>query len=126
MHELGVCSDVVAAVQRRAGSRPVARVTVRVGSLHHFHPEAFEQSFALAAAGTVAEGAVPELVVVPARAVCESCGWAGETDEMIASCPGCGLLELRLQGGDDLVLEAIEYRQEQPPGTGSSLESQAN
>ncbi len=53
MHELGLCSSIVDAVEQRAGDRPVARVRVRVGRLHHVHPEAFEQSFAVAAEGTV-------------------------------------------------------------------------
>ena len=56
MHELGLCSSIVDAVEQRAGERPVARVTVRVGRLHHVHPEAFDQSFAVAAMGTVARG----------------------------------------------------------------------
>lgn len=64
MHELGLCASIVDAVARRAGSRPVARVKVRVGRLNHVHPEAFDQSFAVAAMGTVAEGATAELVLV--------------------------------------------------------------
>lgn len=49
MHELGLCQSVVDAVERRAGERPVTRVKVRVGALQHVHPEAFAQSFAMAA-----------------------------------------------------------------------------
>jgi Zn finger protein HypA/HybF involved in hydrogenase expression len=76
VHELGLCTDVVEAVERRAAGRRVARVRVRVGEAHAVEPEAFEQSFAIAAAGSVAEGAWAELVLV---------------------------------GGDELVLEEIEY-----------------
>ena len=64
MHELGLCASIVDAVQRRAGNRPVARVRVRVGRLNHVHPEAFDQSFAVAAMGTSVEGATAELVLV--------------------------------------------------------------
>jgi len=64
MHELGLCASIVDAVARRAGSRPVARVKVRVGRLNHVHPDAFDQSFAVAAMGTIAEGAIAELVLV--------------------------------------------------------------
>ena len=46
MHELGLCSSIVDAIEQRAGERPVARVRVQVGRLHHVHPEAFDQSFA--------------------------------------------------------------------------------
>jgi hydrogenase nickel incorporation protein HypA/HybF len=109
MHELGLCSSIVEAVERRAGGRPVARVTVRVGQLHHVHPEAFGQSFAIAAAGGVAEKAAAELVLLPVRARCASCGAAWECGEVPTSCPGCGGFDVELLGGDELVLESIEY-----------------
>jgi hydrogenase nickel incorporation protein HypA/HybF len=110
MHELGLCSSIVEAVERRAGGRPVARVTVRVGRLHHVHPEAFEQSFAIAAAGGVAESAAAELVLLPVRARCVTCGSAWESGEIPPSCPECGGLGVELVGGDELVLESIEYK----------------
>ena len=65
MHELGLCASIVDAVERRAGDRPVAGVRVRVGELHHVHPEAFRQSFTVAAMGTVAADATAEVVLVP-------------------------------------------------------------
>lgn len=110
MHELGLCEDIVAAVEARAQERPVARVTVRVGRLHHVHEDAFEQSFAMAAAGGVAEGASAELVLLPVTATCQECGQASEAMELIAVCPGCGSFSVELTGGDELVLESIEYR----------------
>ena len=70
MHELGLCSSIVDAIEQRAGERPVARVRVRVGRLHHVHPEAFDQSFGVAAMGTVAEDAAAELVRLPVRSSC--------------------------------------------------------
>jgi hydrogenase nickel incorporation protein HypA/HybF len=110
MHELGLCSSIVDAVEQRAGDRSVARVRVRVGRLHHVHPEAFDQSFAVAAMGTVAEDAVAELVLLPVRAHCPACDRAWDADEIPSACPGCGGLGVELVGGDELLLESIEYR----------------
>ena len=110
MHELGLCSSIVDAVARRAGERPVARVVVRVGRLHHVHPEAFDQSCAVAATGTVAEGAAAELVLLPVRARCSACGDAWDGEEIPFSCPACGSIDVALTGGDELVLESVEYR----------------
>ncbi len=110
MHELGLCSSIVDAVEKRAGDREVARVTVRVGRLHHVHPEAFEQSFSVAAMGTVAEDAGAELVLLPVVARCQSCGDSTESEEIPLLCPRCGHMDLALVGGDELVLESIEYR----------------
>jgi hydrogenase nickel incorporation protein HypA/HybF len=110
MHELGLCSSIVDAVERRAGERPVGHVTVRIGRLHHVHPEAFDQSFEIAAMGTVAEGAHADLVLLPVRARCDLCGKEWEGDELVAVCPHCGGSRIELLGGDELMLESIEYR----------------
>lgn len=110
MHELGLCEAIVDAVCRRAGSRPVARVRVRVGLLHHVHPEAFAQSFELAAGGTVAEGADAELVLVPIAGRCQQCSTTFETGERVAACPSCGSYSIEQTGGDELTLELLEYR----------------
>jgi hydrogenase nickel incorporation protein HypA/HybF len=110
MHELGLCEDILDAVQRRAGDRPVARVRVRVGRLHHVHEDAFEQSFALAAAGGVAEDAIAELVIVPIHGHCSTCDSSFESDEHVLCCPDCGSFDVEQSGGDELILELIEYR----------------
>lgn len=110
VHELGLCSSIVDAVEQRAGERPVARIRVRVGRLHHVHPEAFDQSFAIAAMGTVAEDASADLVLLPVRSRCGSCGEAWEADEIPLACPACRAVEVEVVGGDELTLESIEYR----------------
>jgi hydrogenase nickel incorporation protein HypA/HybF len=109
VHELGLCEAIVHRVEERAGDRPVARVRVRVGRLHHVHADAFEQSFMIAAAGGVAQAAVAELVLLPVRALCVSCGEEMESDEQVLACASCGSIEVELTGGDELMLESIEY-----------------
>jgi len=110
MHELGLCASIVDAIEHRAGERPVAKVRVRVGRLHHVHPEAFEQSFSIAAAGTIAADAAAELVLLPVAARCASCGARWDADEIPLACAECGAVEVEVVGGDELVLESIEYR----------------
>lgn len=110
MHELGLCEAIVGAVEKRAGDREVARVKVHVGRLHHVHPEAFEQSFAMAAAGGVAGDAEAELVLLPVRSRCRSCGVVTEAEEIPLGCASCGGVDVELVGGDELLLESIEYR----------------
>jgi len=110
MHELGLCASIVDAVATRAGERSVGRVRVQVGALHHVHPEAFEQSFEVAAAGSVAEGASAELVLLPVTFRCDTCGADGQSMEQPSACPSCGSVDIELTGGDELVLELLEYR----------------
>ena len=109
VHEFGICESVLTAVERRAGGRPVAGLTVRVGTLLRVVPEAFAQSFELVAAGTVAEDATPELVFVPVQGTCADCGAMFESDAPIPACPDCGGVRVAREGGDDLVLESITY-----------------
>ena len=110
MHELGLCSSIVDAVEKRAGHRSVAHVKVRVGRLHHVHPDAFDQSFAVAAMGTVVEDAHAELVMLPVVAHCGGCEATWECEEIPMACPTCRSVDIDLRGGDELVLESIEYR----------------
>jgi hydrogenase nickel incorporation protein HypA/HybF len=110
MHELGMCASIVEAIEKRAKEREVAHVRVRVGRLHHVHPEAFEQSFSMAAMGTVAENAEAELIMIPVRERCGSCTTTWDSGELQEICPSCGSTDLQVLGGDELVLESIEYR----------------
>jgi hydrogenase nickel incorporation protein HypA/HybF len=108
MHELGMCEAILDTVERRAAGRRVSAFTVRVGTMHRVVEPAMDQAFALASEGTVAEGAVLHLVVVPMRSTCGSCGLTTESADPPMVCNGCGATDLELSGGDELVLESIE------------------
>lgn len=110
MHEFGYCEAVLQAVERRAAGRPVARLGVRVGTLHRIVPEAFQQSFEFLAAGGIADGATTQVVVVAVEATCQECGRAFASTDSVPACPGCGSLDLQVSGGDELILEWLEYR----------------
>ena len=108
MHEYGLCEGIVDAVLKRAAGRPVTRVKVRIGALHRVAEPALDQAFELLTAGTVAEHAAVDMVVVPVRATCGLCGWTGESDDVYAVCPACAGTEVAVEGGDELVLESIQ------------------
>ncbi|MEO8328529.1 MAG: hydrogenase maturation nickel metallochaperone HypA [Candidatus Nanopelagicales bacterium] len=110
MHELGYCEAVLDAVERRAAGRSVARVRVRVGSVYQIVPEAFEMSFQLVAAGGVADGATTEVSIVSARGSCGQCQNSFEAAGLSSPCPRCGSLDVKVEGGDDLILEWVVYR----------------
>lgn len=109
MHEMSYCEGVLQAVERRAAGRPVARVGVRIGVLHRVVADAFQQSFEMASSGGVAQGAETELVVVPVQATCRSCGADFTSDDPSPACQQCGSLDVAVQGGDEVVLEWLEY-----------------
>lgn len=109
MHEMSYCEGVLEAVQRRAAGRPVARVGVRIGAIHRVVPAAFEQSFQLAAAGGPADGATTELVVIPVRGHCMDCRADFESADPSPACPSCGSLDVAVDGGDEVILEWLQY-----------------
>ena len=109
MHEYGMCDGIVDAVQRRAAGRRVARVKVRVGVMHRIVEEAFHHAFAHAAEGTEAGDAAIDIVVVPVKVVCRSCGATFDSEDLAIACASCSGVDLDLAGGDELVLESIEY-----------------
>jgi hydrogenase nickel incorporation protein HypA/HybF len=110
VHEMSYCESVVAAVERRAGDRPVARIGVRIGTVHRIVADAFQQSFEMAAAGGPAAGAVTELVTVPVSGTCRDCRTGFTSDDPSPACPSCGGLDVFVEGGDEEILEWIEYR----------------
>jgi hydrogenase nickel incorporation protein HypA/HybF len=110
MHEFGLAEGVLEAVRRRAGGRPVRRVRLRAGVRHGVDAESMAQAFRFVAAGTEADGAGLDLVTLPVRLTCRMCGYAGETLDVLAACPRCHGDAVDLAGGDELVLESLEYR----------------
>jgi hydrogenase nickel incorporation protein HypA/HybF len=110
LHEMSYCEAVLEAVERRADGRAVARIGVRIGVVHRVVAEAFAQSFELAAAGSVADGAVAEIVTIPVRGECLACGASFESSDPQPACEACGSLEVRAVGGNEVILEWIEYR----------------
>ena len=109
MHEYGMCDGIIDAVQRRAAGRKVARVKVRIGVMHRVVDEIFKQAFAHAAEGSEAENAAVDIVVVPVRVGCRSCGAKFDALDFAAVCASCNGMNLDLAGGDELVLESIQY-----------------
>jgi hydrogenase nickel incorporation protein HypA/HybF len=108
MHELGLCDAIVEAVLRRARGRRVTGIRVHIGG-HPVDREVVSQGIALAAAGTVAAGAVVELVLVPMEVRCGSCGGASPVADHVAmvACPRCGGVDVEVVGDEDVVLESI-------------------
>lgn len=109
MHEMGYCEGVLEAVERRAAGRTVTRVGVRIGAVHRVVADVFAQSFQLAAAGGPAEGATTEVVVVPVHGHCMDCRADFGSPEPAPACPSCGSLDVAVDGGDEVVLEWLQY-----------------
>jgi hydrogenase nickel incorporation protein HypA/HybF len=109
MHEFGFCEGILEAVQKRAAGRRVKRVGVRAGVLHRLGRDAMQQAFAWVAVGSEAEGAILELSFVRARWCCRLCRSEAEADDISMVCSSCGSIEVDIRGGQEMILECIEY-----------------
>ncbi|HXF92488.1 MAG TPA: hydrogenase maturation nickel metallochaperone HypA [Nitrospiraceae bacterium] len=113
MHERALFEQVVKMVEAAVkGQEPVGLLTIRlkVSALSHLHdldPSWIKSAFAEAARGTVAEGAMIEMMRVPVRTWCGRCGtgdvWRG--DPLI--CRSCGSLTLELEEPPEVVLHEL-------------------
>ena len=106
---MSYCEGVLEAVERRAAGRAVARIGVRIGAVHRVVAAAFEQSFQIAAAGGPAADATTEVVVVPVLGHCMDCRHDFESTDPSPACPACGSLDVAASGGDEVVLEWLQY-----------------
>jgi len=109
VHELSYCEAVLEAVLRRAQGRQVTSVGVRIGAVHRVVADAFQQSFEIAATGTVAEGARTQITVLPVHGHCMGCRADFHALDPSPACPECGSLEVAAEGGDEVVLEWVGY-----------------
>ena len=84
-------------------------VGVRIGAVHRVVDKAFQQSFEIAAAGGAAAEADVVLTVVPAHGHCMDCRAEFETPDPAPACPQCGSLDVAVDGGDEVMLEWLEF-----------------
>lgn len=104
-----MCQAVLKTVEQRADGRQVRGVGVRAGALLRVVPEAFAQSFEMVATDTVAHDADVEVTIVPVEVRCRTCEAEFTTDDEPLECPECGSGDLDRDGGDELILEWLEY-----------------
>jgi len=94
VHELGLLSAVVLAVQKaatKAGATSVQAVGLRVGTQSGAVPFALEGAWPIATAGTVVDGARLNVEVVQAAIWCPACQAERPIDEFYdLTCPVCG------------------------------------
>lgn len=107
MHELGITRSVVAITAEHAKGAKVTRVTLEIGKLAAIVPDAVRFCFDLCAQGTVVEGARLDIVEIPGRASCRSCGNEMALERPYGRC-ACGSCDLKLIAGEELKIREME------------------
>lgn len=124
MHELSVCLSLLGQLERIAAeqqSTAVTRLELGVGPLSGIEPALLRQAFPLAVAGTIAEGAVLDIVTTAVRVRCTICEAESDTRPNKLVCRSCGDFRTRVIRGDELLLNRVELDRAQPGCASSSL-----
>ncbi|HOB74595.1 MAG TPA: hydrogenase maturation nickel metallochaperone HypA [Phycisphaerae bacterium] len=115
MHELSIAMEIirqVVEIARQHNADCVEEVEVQAGVLRQIQEEALQMSFVAAAEGTPAEGARLVFTEEQVVAVCNDCQtrFMPEMDNYL--CPRCGLANVRIVAGNDIILKSIVCQSE--------------
>lgn len=112
MHELSVCYALVAQVEKIArahGAIRVVAIRLEVGPLSGVEPQLLSRAYPLAIAGTIAEHSELTIGACEVRVHCSSCGEETPVQPNRLLCGKCGEWRTRVIGGDELVLQSVEF-----------------
>ena len=111
MHEMSICEGVVQVLEEeavRSDFRRVSKVRLEIGALAAVEPEALMFSFDVVARGTIADGAVLEILNVEAAAWCFDCCETVPIASRLDDCPTCKGSRLKPTSGDELRIKDLE------------------
>ena len=111
MHELGIMTGVMEAVEKsavQAGATKVLKVTLSIGEMTEAIEDSLRFAFEVLTEGTMSEGAELEINMVTPRSLCLDCGAEYEHDRFHMVCPECGGYNTKLLAGRELQIDSIE------------------
>ena len=108
-HELAsqVLAIVDEAAYRNAATR-VSTIHLAIGGRRVLDLNRLQAVFAVAARGTVAEGAHLSVKLLPVRHRCQNCGNSFDASGTECACPDCGNPRTEMMGGEELHLLDME------------------
>lgn len=111
VHELPITQGILEIVLEHATRAGAARVTdihVVLGELSSYVDDSIEFYWEIISRGTAAERARLHFERVPLRFECGDCGERFLPQGATFACPACGGERVRVEGGDELRVEAID------------------
>lgn len=122
MHEMSYVLRFVNLALRKAGENGAARihsVTVNVGEMTDIVPGYLQKYYPEAVKGTIMEGSVLRVKVVPVRIRCAGCGKEYHPDrDHSYACPACGRCEGEILAGKGMSISEIVMETGDDPQTG--------
>lgn len=110
MHEFSIVSsllDLVEADVLKHRAKAATRVVVRIGEMSGVVAELLAEAFHVCKIGTLAEGA--ELVIEQQEVLIScGCGYQGPIINRRFICPVCGVAEVEVTAGEEMILQQLE------------------
>ena len=128
MHELGLLTSVVAAVENAAAQADsqvtqVEKVALEVGTMSGAIPEALYGSWPIARQDSICAEAELEVTMIPASVYCPRCARDVPIDEFFAlACPECGMPTGNLTHGREFKIAWVQWDTE-PADASHAVES---
>ncbi|WP_417260330.1 hydrogenase maturation nickel metallochaperone HypA [Celeribacter sp.] len=111
MHEMSLCEGIRTVIEDAAvknGFSSVKSVRVEIGKFAGVEKPALAFAFDVVMRGSVAEGALLEMIDLPGRAMCYDCMKEVEIENRLDLCPTCGGGKLMPVGGDEMRIKDLE------------------
>jgi len=110
MHELGLASAVVRAIDLKMANHPgqrVKKVVMEIGKLSPILPDAMRFCFEQCTAETSLKNTVLEIIETKGQGTCKECSETIETDAPHAIC-ACGKTDFKWISGSELKIRHLE------------------
>ena len=111
MHEMSLCESMLQILEQQAKAQQYQRVKtvwLEIGALSGVETEALHFCFSVVMQGSLAEGALLEIIEEPGQAWCLPCGINVPVEQLYDPCPHCGNPQLQVNGGDQMRIKELE------------------
>ncbi|MBW9223770.1 hydrogenase maturation nickel metallochaperone HypA [Methanothermococcus sp. SCGC AD-155-E23] len=123
MHELSYATFMLNTIldtvknQNLKNVKRVSKIKLEIGELTFINVEQLKFAFEVISKSTICEGAEIEVEIIKPYITCNNCGYRGEldsVDDLIISCPKCGNLSLKIDGGKEFNIKniTVEFEEE--------------
>ncbi|MFW6134157.1 MAG: hydrogenase maturation nickel metallochaperone HypA [Elusimicrobiota bacterium] len=114
MHELSIVQSMVNQLQQSLTSEQLPKVesiSVKVGEFSGIIPDTMSFAFTAIKNETPFKNSKLDIVTVPFKASCKSCGSTfGMKERFIFICPECNSRDLDILSGKELYIESVELK----------------
>lgn len=111
MHELSLCRSLFDIINEHVAGKPfkcVKKVTLEVGQLVAIDESTLRFGFDIIAKGTLAEGAVLDIITIEGQAICNACQQCVKLENYYDACQNCGQFSLTVTQGEELRIQSME------------------